>query len=324
MLKRWMFGFCWIGCCMLFTTTTWAQKGAKAPKKAKAPQKAKLIKADQPIVKLLSAGKAPLKRLRYKFTKRHKLTMVMEMNISMRMAMKMGKATRFSPTIKTPPLQMMLEMTNVPTDAQGKTSISGKVVDIKVLKAPGVNPRIIQRVRQEVRKIRGLSIFYQINDRGFLLKSKIQSPVAETQQIKQVINNLRQSIRQMSTPLPAEPVGQGARWKVLSTFKQPLKTNQTIYYTLTKRAKDQMNVNTSVTQSAPPQTIQNNTPMGPVTNRVKYMHSSIRGKGTFYLSGPQVKAESSGRSEMKFRVTMRGQTRNMQLFMQIQSKFFTK
>ena len=45
-------------------------------------------------------------------------------------------------------------------------------------------------------------------------EADLKAPPGGSAQMQQSLENLRQSMRQMSAPLPEEPVGKGARWEM--------------------------------------------------------------------------------------------------------------
>ena len=179
---------------------------------------------DAPVVKLLSPGKDPKKPLRMTAKVGLRRTMVM----SMKMAMGENKVP--AQKLETR-MTMNLNVTNVSGD--GDIRYEFKISEFKI-NMPGVveDAQAVQAVKVVLAWMQGIKGHVIVSSRGFTKEADLILPplyvngVAQSKmdpEIKQFMEQSKQEIKQslqMSSPLPEEAVGVGAKWLTTLTVKQ--------------------------------------------------------------------------------------------------------
>ncbi|MHC4537188.1 MAG: hypothetical protein ACYS6K_24845, partial [Planctomycetota bacterium] len=161
-------------------------------------------------VKLLDAGAEPRTALRYKFQANQSEKIVMEM--SMAMAMETGGQKQ--PETQVPVTQMTMTIDSKEVSAEGNLHYEFELEQVEVLPKPGINPAMVNAMKQKTSSMQGMRGSATVTSRGFTKDNEIKLPAGIDPQMKQSIDNMKQSMNQMSAPLPEEPVGIGARWQV--------------------------------------------------------------------------------------------------------------
>ena len=229
-------------------------------------------------VKLLDAGAEPRTALRYKFQANRTEKLVMEM--SMAMAMEIGDKKQ--PETQVPVTQMTMTIDSKEVSPEGNLRYEFEVEQVEVLPKPGVNPAMINAMKQKTSSMQGMSGSATVTSRGFTKDTEIKLPPGIDPQMKQSIDNMKQSMNQMSAPLPEEPVGQGARWQVTMPVETPaMKLTQVATYTLSEIQGDKVKLDVTIKQSALPQEIHAPGAAPGVKMSLESLKSS--GKGTIEL-----------------------------------------
>ena len=310
-------------------TATYAQKtptkGKKQPPKAR-NHKPTLQKSiiQPPTLTLIQPGKAPHAPLRYQFSKGGSIKLVMDIHVTMQITITMKQGTQTTPKMKSPPVRISLALQHTKADAKGQVQVRGRIQKISLEESKRLPPRILSQMRKELQKLRDIQLSYTLDSRGFVTNRQLKVPSGLSSQIRQVTNNLRQSLRQMVIPLPKKPIGIGALWKVKTEYKKPVRLTQITTYVLQKQEKGQIQVRIRVIQLAPQQTIRASTPMGVVNNRIDAMQVSGQGGSTFSLRKFSINTKNRVKSEMHMTVTAQQQTRKMQMMMDIKSHIHTQ
>jgi hypothetical protein len=104
----------------------------------------------------------------------------------------------------------------------------------------------------------------------------MKTPAGSDPQLRQVVDQMRDSFARLSVPLPEEAVGPGARWEVKMPLKsQGMTIDQTTAYQLVSIEGDRVTVKDTVEQRASNQKIQNPAMPGLVLDLTK-----MAGKGS--------------------------------------------
>ena len=206
-------------------------------------------------VKLLHPGAEPRTALRYIFQANRTETMVIEM--SMAMAMEIGDQKR--PETQMPVTRTTMTIDSKEVSPEGDLHYEFRVEEIEVLPDAGANPALVDAMKQQMSSMQGTSGSATVTSRGFARDVRIDLPPGTDPHITRFMDNMKQSMNEMSAPLPEEPVGIGARWQVTMPVETPaLRFTQIATYTLAEIQRDKVKVDVAIKQSAPPQEI--NTP----------------------------------------------------------------
>ena len=202
------------------------------------------------------------------------------METSMTMAMETGDMKQ--PETQVPITQMTTTINSREVSPEGNLHYEFEMEQVKVLPKPGDNPAMVNIMKQQMSGMQGTSGSATVTSRGFTKDSEIKLPPGIDPQMKQSIDNMKQSMNQMSAPLPEEPVGRGARWQVTMPVETPaMKLTQVATYTLSEIQGDKVKLEVTIEQSALPQEI--NAPDAAPGAKVLLESLKTSGKGTIEL-----------------------------------------
>jgi hypothetical protein len=226
-------------------------------------------------VKLLDPGAQPRTALRYKFQANRTEKLVMEMSMSM--AMEIGDQKQ--PETQVPAIRMTMTIDSKEVSPEGDLHHEFKLEQIEVLPNSSVNPAMVNTIKQQMSSALGLSGSGTVTSRGFPKDVEIKLPPGIDPQIRQSMDNMKESMNQLSAPLPEEPVGRGARWQVTMPMETPaMKFTQIATYTLSEIQGDKVKFDITIKQSALPQEI--DTPGAAPGMKVSLESFESTGKGT--------------------------------------------
>jgi hypothetical protein len=121
---------------------------------------------------------------------------------------------------------------------------------------PGAMPQVVQQMRVSMNSMVGLKGEGVVTSRGITKKATIHIPANADGMVRQSIEGMRQSLTQFSSPLPEEPVGIGAKWKVKAMINSGgMLFEQTSVMTLKSTEGDQLELDVELTQTADPQDV---------------------------------------------------------------------
>jgi hypothetical protein len=204
-------------------------------------------------VKLLEPGEQPRQALRYKFHLDHPETVAMDL----RMAMGMEVGAAKQPETDTPGVRMTLQLTPKVVTPEGRLRYDFRLEAIEVIKDPVVRPDMVAAVEFQTRPLIGLAGSAEVDPRGMTRTVDfVQSPEASPAAVQGLLDNLRQSIRGIASPLPEEPVGKGATWEISIPVDTPaVKLTQISTHTLKEIRADKGKIDIGIRQEAAAQPI---------------------------------------------------------------------
>src|SRR5262249_10525552 len=126
--------------------------------------------------------------------------------------------------------------------------------------------------------IKGLTSTGVMSNRGINKKIDVKVPPSSDPQMRQTMDQMRDSLSNMDAPLPEEAVGVGAKWEVKKpVHSQGMTLEQTADYQLVSLEGDLVNVSFTANQSAENQKIQSPGMGGAQVNLIKM---TVDAKGT--------------------------------------------
>ena len=258
----------------------------------------KLLASGAPaIVRLLDPGAEPRADLSYAIAKgpAPKLGMAMDMAVSM-------KAGGQSNDAALPRMGMTLDGSAGDTNAAGEWKILASLVDISIESKGGQAEQMAAAMRPQIAAMKGLGINYWLSPKGRVRDVKIELPKGFPPGAQALVEGLNQSFESMVAPLPAEPVGLGAKWQVISRMAASgADLLQSAMYTLKARDGVKATLDVVTTQLSASDTIKAlGSPDGAVTH-VKAFSSG--GAGTTKIDTTSVVPES-GTTTMKTGMTV--------------------
>lgn len=185
--------------------------------------------AAQPLVELLEAGSGTKKELR--LSPKVGATESLKMVLELQMGMDMGKAPRIT---KVPPMDMVLSarVTDVKDGTIRYTvELTGSELQkVDTSKMTDEDRKLFQGVSSQLGQLVGTTGTVVVTDRGQLVSTDLKAPPGNAE--RQFLH-LKRGLAHASIPFPSEPVGVGARWKVVEPVKESgLHLEQTAIYTL--------------------------------------------------------------------------------------------
>jgi hypothetical protein len=194
-----------------------AEEGAKAER---APSEASDELVTPPgkgsVVVLLEPGAEPRAPLRYKLTNGKRAAMDILMTMSMEITMNGQK----QPTAAIPPMRIVMETTITEVMSENEASYFFRVTDAGVAETAGYDPAAVSLLNTQLATIIGAKGTAKVDSRGFNTDVTMDLPAGLDPQMRQMMESTRQSIEQMSSPLPEEAVGLGAKWELRQLIEQ--------------------------------------------------------------------------------------------------------
>lgn len=214
---------------------------------AQSQEKDKPQPADEPTIKLLEPGAEPRRELRYQFKPTGTVTMVMGMKMSM--SMQFGEIQ--SPMTSMPRMENRMEIKTETLDPDGNLQYSFTLTKSGIAEGEDANPQIQAVLEKDLKAMEGMTGSATVTPRGLTKEAEINIPPTAPKSIEQMIQNLKQSIRQMSIPLPEEAVGVGAKWEIQSDVKNAdISLTQTMLATLEAMDESSCKIKVAMKQSA--------------------------------------------------------------------------
>jgi hypothetical protein len=234
----------------------------------------------------------------------------------MTMAMDMSMGPGQSMKMRLPPIVMEMELAVVEKLSGDEMRCKFAVTGADVL--PGGDKlfdAMRGQLKAELNKVVGAAGTLIMNNRGVTREMNLALPANMDPQMRQTMESSRQAMEQMSSPLPEEPVGIGARWQVDQTIEQNgLVLKQKAVFQLIKLKGKQGALKTTITQSADPQVA--NLPNLPAGFTAHLLSHSGSGSGKVDLDLTRLvpaKATINIKTDSSIKVTGQGQDQSMQM-----------
>jgi hypothetical protein len=227
-------------------------------------------------VKLLEPGAEPRTALRFHPKPGDKQSMVMTMKMGM--TAKVGEAD--TPPVKLPLMKLAMDLTVKDVASNGDITYEIVVSDAGIVEDPEVIAQVAEAMKNALNGMKGLGGKGVITSRGINKGTDIKAPEGADPQVAQFVDQMKETMSRVASPLPEESVGAGAKWEVTMPIKsQGMTFNQKATYELASLDGDRAAVKTTVTQSAANQKIQN-----PMMPGAKVDLSKMTGNGTGEVS----------------------------------------
>jgi hypothetical protein len=266
----------------------------------------------QPVVTILDPGAEPRTPLRYQFREGATESMVMDMGI--RMSMSVGGQQMPAPGMPEIRMLMNLETTELRDDGTARIEYQIRSAGA----ADSADPATAAALGGALGQLGGASGWALIDARGATLGTGVNLSDNVDPELAQVMESAEQSMQQISAPLPADPVGIGARWEVSSDVQsQGFTVSQTATYTLTAFDGDSAEVDIKMTQTAPPQLVE--APGMPPGTEASLESLESTGTGTMQIEFARLvpRSEISLAMAMAMSIAMQGQTMQIGMDMQM-------
>jgi hypothetical protein len=268
--------------------------------------------AAKSAVKLLDAGAEPRKALRLHVKAGDKQTIIMTIKMNMDMS---GTNPGGQPP-KIPAMSIPADTTVQSVAANGDITYESVLEEAGVVDEPGAAPEVVQAIKTQLGKLKGLTSTGVMSNRGMTKKVDIKAPQGADAQMQQITDQIKEGASSMDAPFPEEAVGAGAKWEVKKTVQsQGMSVDQTATYQLVSLDGDRLNTTFTITQSAGNQKI-HNAAMGGAQLNVLELTAKGTGSRTTDLSklNPS-QATMDMHTDMKSEMSMGNKTQPMNMKM---------
>jgi hypothetical protein len=202
---------------------------------------------------LLAPGGEPRKALRLHPKQGDKHTA--SMTIKMAMAMNMGGSEM---PMKIPAMTMTLDTTIEAVKPDGDIQYSLVISDVSVAEEAEANAATVDALKNALGGLKGVTGTGVMTSRGLTKGIDLKMPAGADPQLSTMMEQMKETMSHISSPLPEEPVGSGAKWEVKMTVKsQGMTMNETATVDLVSAEEDKITTKQALAQTAPAQKIQN-------------------------------------------------------------------
>lgn len=199
-------------------------------------------------IKLITPGAQPRQRLRFTPQVGEKETADMKMDMDMSMSVN-GKP---APEFKIPATSLKLNAIVNKIEPNGDIHYEFSYSDIDLGKESNLPPKALEDMRREIKKMEGLKGSVIVDDRGRTKKANFVVPEDFNPVLKQMTDQFKNSIEQLSAQVPQQAVGKGAKWQVISQIGfNGINLQQTANYELVDIQDGIATMNINITQQAP-------------------------------------------------------------------------
>ena len=229
--------------CRTSAGTPGSEARPEAPASVDAPAKTAAV------VELLEAGAPPRSPLRLQPQEGARQTLVMRVRLSASVDAEGNQL----PTPAFPELTYGLETRVVAVAADGGARFEMTLTDVEVGEADEGQEGAAETYRSAVAGLKGLVVQGTVSPRGVFGGFELAYPKEAAEPAQRALEDLRRALRDLSAPLPAEPVGAGARWRQqteVEALGRPLR--QVTTYELVARDAAVCRIAIAMTQEAAP------------------------------------------------------------------------
>jgi hypothetical protein len=259
-------------------------------------------------VVLLEAGRKPRRVLRYKLPRSYRD----KLGMTIRVGMEMGSGAE-AVKIDLPVIRLAMDVA-----AAGERAADSvfrfELTDADALPGDKMFASTHDQLVAQMKKAVGAAGTLVVDPRGVSREVDLDLPPEMDPQMSESMRWSRQAMEQMSAPLPAEPIGIGARWQVDQLVQlNGLAVMQRTEFQLTALKRTRLSLETTISQRADPQVVA--LPGVPADFKAELLSHTGKGAGRIDLDlGRLVPGKSTVRleTETSMRITGQGQVQPMQ------------
>ncbi|NET57733.1 MAG: hypothetical protein F6K47_16705 [Symploca sp. SIO2E6] len=203
-------------------------------------------------LELLDAGVEPRQELRFTpaVNSQQTLTMTMDVNVAISIN------GRTPPTVDTPAVEMKMETQVTQVDANGDIYADFSYSEVDVIANAQTPAELLNLMQSQLQALVGLEGSLIMDAQGNTRDINFDLPEGLDPNTKQMLEQISNSLKQVSSPLPLEAIGVGAKWRVSNSLTiNGMSINQIATYELVDLQDNIATLEVSVEQNAPSQTI---------------------------------------------------------------------
>jgi hypothetical protein len=245
-------------------------------------------------MRLLDPGAPPRRKLRYAWRGHQGETLTMDL----RTAASTEEGTNKQPEIELPPVRILVAIDPRSVSPEGELSFAWHVTSAEITTDAQTPSSLASGMSAEVAEVERLSGTAVVSSRGLSKQVTLDAvPTLGPGATGQMVEQVRQTLRDVAAPFPEEDVGVGARWEKLSQLaSRDARVVQTETFRLTDVGADTGSLADVLAQTAPPQPLLSpGAAPGAPAARIESMLSSGDGTTRFVLSRlvPETKFEGT-------------------------------
>ena len=225
-------------------------------------------------VELLEAGSMPRREIRFIPKKGAKQTSVMTMTMSQSMTID-GKKL---PSQNIPPQKITMEIGIDDVSSNGDIEFAFKYTDLDVVDDPNNPSPLAPVLRTTLKPLIGATGSGLVTNRGFTKRGEMKIPDDLAAPLKQSLDGMKDAMNRLSSPVPGEKIGMGAKWRVVQDINaNGIQLKQTSIHELTRLDEKGFAMKVTLTQLAEPQEIKN--PALPAGTKLSLVSLDTSGQG---------------------------------------------
>jgi hypothetical protein len=215
-------------------------------------------------IQLLSAGAAPRTALRYVFHQGESIPFRMRMDMVMDTTLSAPGLSSTQAPRSIHQILPALECTGVTNtkrvDADGTAHRNGSLSGMNAIARPGVLPELQAKVEEMLRGVGNIPFDDVIDARGQISDSHVDLSAVHEPTMLESMQQMTDTMSALTLPWPAEPVGVGAKWEIVSNYGKAKNFARDVIVTLVsvKGTKLKLEMTISVT-GAPSSVVKNGT-----------------------------------------------------------------
>lgn len=203
-------------------------------------------RGDPRRVIVLDKGAEPREALAYRLAPGTKRTTKLALDL----AMAMGPPGAEPRLMRMPQTETELEITTERAGEDGSATVRATVVAVRLAATDPSQAAAVSSSQGTLEKLQGIDLTMTIDSHGSRTDVSFGEGAKPSAEVAKVIEQLRQTLTNVLTPLPEEAVGAGARWLVVERVGAPSDVIQLRTVTLKKREGSRAELSVSVDQIA--------------------------------------------------------------------------
>ena len=235
-------------------------------------------------VELLNAGAEPRRELRFTPAVNATQTVSMTLDVGITMFIK-GEAP--PPIVDTPAVELKMETEVTQVDANGDIYVDFSYSEVNVVANPNTPTELVNAMRSQLQKLVSFQGSFIVDAQGNTKDIYFDVPEDLDPITKQMLEQMSNSLKQISSPLPPEAIGVGAKWQVPNSLTiNGMTINQTATYELVSLEDDIATLEVAIKQDAAAQTI--NPPRVPPSASIQLESLDSQGQATITIGLSQI------------------------------------
>jgi hypothetical protein len=230
-------------------------------------------------VELIDAGQDPKQEVFFTPTVNSSETLIMTMDMSMNLSVNGQSAPAMeNPKIK---MEMGLNITNI--EENGDISADFEYKNVEVIASANTPPEVVTAMNTEMSKIKGFKGSLVIDKYGNTKDASFDLPETMDPSLKQMMQQMLNSFKELSSPLPSEAVGVGAKWTTNQSVNlNGMNLDQVMNYEIMKIDGKDLTLKVSFNQTANGQKIES--PQLPPNTTMELVSLTGSGNGEIFIN----------------------------------------